>query len=153
MPLPYQKRTSARVAVAHAFQIELELGGILRPAAASIELSALLDGERHVVDVAFHAGGRLQRDGHAADDAGNLATHDHALGGDSAGNLALLADDDFGAGHVALDLAVDLQCALADDLEALADDLQVVADDRLVAGVAAGARAARHVEGGARARA
>src|SRR6188474_3446665 len=119
-------RSSVAVA-AHVGQIELQLGGILRTAAAAVELGPLLDGERHVVDVAFHTGGGLQRHRHAADDAGDLAAHDHALGGDGARHLALLADDDLGAGYVALDLAVDLQRALADDLQALADDLEIVA--------------------------
>ena len=42
------------------------------------------------------------------------------------------------AADVALDLAVHLQRALADDLEALADDLEVVADHRLGAGLGRG---------------
>ena len=71
----------ARLAVAHAVQVDFQLRGVLGPAAASVELGALLDGQRHVVDVAFDAGRGLQRDGHAADDAGDLAAHDDALGG------------------------------------------------------------------------
>src|SRR5262245_33370926 len=92
---------------------------------------------------------RLQRNGHAANDTGDLATHDHTLGSDRAGDLALLADDHLGAGHIAFHRAIDLQRALADDLEALADDLEVVADDRLLAGVARWSRPPllrRHVE-------
>src|SRR5690606_32551631 len=84
---------------------------------------------------------------HATDDARDLATHDHTLRGDRARHLALLADDDLGAGHIALDLAIDLQGALADDLQALADDLEVVADDRLVAGVAAARHCHRRAHG------
>ena len=88
-----------------------------------------------MVDVALHARGGLQRHRDRADDAVNLAAHDHPLGGDGARHLALLADDDLAAADVAFHLAVDLQGALADDLEALADDLEVVADDRLGAGL------------------
>ena len=50
---------------------------------------------------------------------GDRATHDHALGGDRARHLALLTDDDFGAADITLDLAIDLQGALADDLSDL----------------------------------
>ena len=82
------------------------------------------------MDVAFDLRGRLQGDGHPANDAGDLAAHDHALGSHGARDLALFADDDLATADVALDLAVDLQRALADDLEALADDLEIVADDR-----------------------
>src|SRR5262249_29055741 len=47
-------------------------------------------------------------------------------------HLALLANNDLGASHVARDLAVHLQRAPGDDLEwPLADDLEVVADDGL----------------------
>jgi hypothetical protein len=88
-----------------------------------------------MVDVAFHARRRLERNRHPANDARNLAAHDHPLGGDGARDLALLADDNLAAADIALDLAVDLQRALADDFEALADDLEVVADDRLGAGL------------------
>src|SRR5262245_14189739 len=104
------------MSVAHALQIELELGGVLWPAAAPVELRTLLDGKRHVVDVALHASRGLQRHGHAANDAGNLAAHDHSLSRDGSGHLALLSDNDLGAGNVAFDLAVNLQGTLADDL-------------------------------------
>src|SRR5690606_3645847 len=146
--MPLLIKASIRVAVAHPLQIDLELVDVLRTPAAAVELCALLDRQRHVVDVALDARGGLQRHRHPANDAGDPPAHDHALGGDGARDPALLADDDFGAGHVALDLAVDLQRALADDLQALADDLQVVADHRLVAGV----RPARHSDAGALAR-
>src|SRR5215813_4572031 len=112
-------------------QIRLELFGVCRPPACAVELGTLLYGQRHVVDVTFHAGRGLQRHSHCANDPGGPATHDHSLGGDGARHLALLADDDLSASHVALDLAVHLQRATADDLESLADDLEVVADDGL----------------------
>src|SRR6202008_4310291 len=98
-------------------------------------LGTLLDGQRDVVDVALDPSRGLKSNRHAANDAGDFAAHDHALGGYRAGDLALLADDDLGASYITFHLAVDLQGALADDLEALADDLEVVADDRLLAGV------------------
>ena len=41
-----------------------------------------------------------------------------------------ITDDDLRASHVAFEIAVDLQDASADDLEALAGDPKVIADDR-----------------------
>ena len=40
--------------------------------------------------------------------------------------------------HIALDLAVDLQDAAADDLQPLADDIEIVADHRLLVGFCPG---------------
>src|SRR5262245_39973164 len=116
-------------------EVELELRSVAWTPAASIELRALFDGQRHVVDVPFHASRGLQRNRHGANDPGDAPAHDHALGGDGAGHFSLVADDELGAGHVAFDFAVDLQCPATDDLEALADDLEIVADHRLAAGV------------------
>src|SRR6266550_3539894 len=121
-------------------QIRLQLFGVCRPQASAVELGTLLYGQRHVVDVTFHACRGLQRHGHRANDPGGPAAHDHSLGGDGARHLAQLPDDDLGASHVALDLAVHLQRAPADNLESLADDLEVVADDGLAS--LAGLRAA-----------
>ena len=103
------------------------------PPAASVELGALLDGKRHVVDVAFDTRRGLQRHGHGANNPGDASADDHPLSRDRTCHLALLADDQLGTSHVAFDLAVDLQRAPADDLEPLADDLEVVADDGLAA--------------------
>ena len=61
-----------------------------------------------------------------------FAAHHHLPAGHHARHLALFADDDLGRLHVALDLAVDLQHAAADDLQPLADDLEIVADHRLL---------------------
>src|SRR5262245_63892673 len=83
------------------------------------------------MDVTFHACRGSQRHSHRANDPGGPAANDHSLGGDGARYLAQLADDDLGASHIALDLAVHLQRTPGDDLEALADDLEVVADDGL----------------------
>src|SRR5258705_5593556 len=112
-------------------QIRLELCGVCRPQASAVELGTLLYGQRHVVDVTFHACRRLQRHSHRANDPGGPAAPDHSLGGDGARHLALLADEYLGASHIALDLAVHLQRAPADDLEALADELEGLADDGL----------------------
>src|SRR3990172_5110521 len=125
----------ALIPVALGVQIDLELGGVRWASAAAVKLGALLDGKRHVMDVAFHARGGLQSDGHGADGPRDLATHSHPLGGDNARHLAHFADDNLVANHIAFDFAVDLESALADDLEALADDLEVVADHRQFGGV------------------
>ena len=109
--------------------IEIRLAG--RTTAAALEQRALLDRKRHVVDVAVDLRGGLQGDRLSANDAGDLAADDHLLAGDHAGHLAPFADDDLGALHITLDLAVDLQDTLADDLQALADDLEIVADHGL----------------------
>src|SRR5262245_19650958 len=101
-----------------------------------------------MMDVALHFRGRLQRHGNAANDARDLAAHDDALGGNRARYPALLADDHLAAADVALDLAIDLEGALADDLEALADDLEVVANHRFGAGFGADGTALRDIEPG-----
>ena len=60
-----------------------------------------------------------------------LAKDEHALADDFASDLAPLADHNLCAGHVALELAVDLQPASADNLYILSCKLQVLANDRL----------------------
>src|SRR5262249_42074335 len=108
-----------------------ELFGVRRPPACAVELGTLLYGQRHVVDVTFHARRGLQRHSHRANDPGGPAAHDHSLGGDGARHLPEPPADALGASRVALDLAVPLQRAPADDLESLADDLEIVTDDGL----------------------
>src|SRR5262249_61660737 len=95
------------------------------------------------MDVALHMRGGLQGNGGAADDARDRAAHDNPLGRHGAGYLAALAYDDFRPTDVALDLAIDLQRALADDLQSLADDLEIVADHRLGARFGGGGALAR----------
>jgi hypothetical protein len=46
-----------------------------------------------------------------------LSAHHYLPAGHHAGHLAFFSDDDFGRLHVALDLAIDLQNAAADDLQ------------------------------------
>jgi hypothetical protein len=70
----------------------------------------------------FHPGRGLQRHGHGANGPGCPTAHDHTLGGDWARHPPLLADDDPRAGHVAFEIAVDLEEASADDLQALGSD-------------------------------
>jgi hypothetical protein len=101
-----------------------------RVAGSAVELSALLYGKGHVMDVAFHARRGLQRHGHRANGPGCPTAHDDTLGRDCAYHPSLLTDDDLRADHVAFEIAVDLQDASADNLEALAGDPKVIADDR-----------------------
>src|SRR5262245_57539572 len=124
-------RGSVRLGARSELEIEVEFPGVGGPPAAAVELRPLLDGKRHVVDIALHTRRCLQRHGDAANDTRDLAADDHALGGYGARHPAFLADDDLTPPHVALDFAVDLERALADDLEPLADDLEIIADDRL----------------------
>src|SRR5262245_51010388 len=81
------------------------------------------------MDVTLHAGRSLQGHGHSADGAGCPTAHDHALGGDCTRHPSLLADDDLSAGHITFEVAINLQDASADDLEALTGDPKVVADN------------------------
>src|SRR5262245_26803944 len=81
------------------------------------------------MNVAFHARRGLQRHAHRANGPGCPTAHDDALGRDCARHPSLLTDDHLRADHVAFEIAVDLQDASADDLEALAGDPKVIADD------------------------
>src|SRR5262249_45697965 len=99
--------------------------------ASAVELGTLLDGKRHVMDVAFHVRRGLQGHRSPTNDTGDGAAHNHPLSRDGAGHFPHLADDDFGAPDVSFDLPINLQRSLADDLETLADDLEIVADHRL----------------------
>src|SRR5262245_54442601 len=82
------------------------------------------------MDVALNVGGRLQSHHYPANDSRNLSAHDHPLGADGAGDFTLFTDYDLAAPDIALHLAVDLKCALADDPEPLTNDLEIVTDDR-----------------------
>ena len=84
-----------------------------------------------MMNVALNVRRRLQSYHYPPDDPRDLTAHDHPLGGDSAGDPSLFADDDLAAPDIALDFAVDLERALADDLEPLADDLEIITNDRL----------------------
>ena len=64
-----------------------------------------------------------------ADDARDHTADDHLLTCDHPRYFALLTDYNFSSHHVALDLAVYLKDAAADDLQPLTDDLEVVPDD------------------------
>jgi hypothetical protein len=96
--------------------------------AAPFKHCALLDRKRHVVDVASNFGCRLKSNVLRADDAGDFAAYDDLLARDHTGQLALLPYDDLSRLHIALDLAIDLQGAAADDFEPLPNDLEIVAD-------------------------
>jgi hypothetical protein len=63
-------------------------------------VGTLLDGKRHVVDVAVSMWRGLERDGLSADDTGDRPAHDHLAAGNHSGYLAFLADDDLGRLHV-----------------------------------------------------
>ena len=110
-------------------QINVQLRRVCRPPAAPFEHGAFLNREGHVVDVALYVGRRLQRHRPGANGPRCRAAHDHALGGDGARHPPLLANDDLGAGDVAFEIAVDLQHAAANDLQALTGDFEIVADD------------------------
>src|SRR5262245_58134753 len=103
---------------------------IILPASA-VELGARLDGQRLVLDVAFHVRRGHQGDDIAVDGAEDLAQHDHALADDSAFHLTPLTDHNLVAGHIAFELAIDLEPALADNFHAAACKLQVTADYHL----------------------
>jgi hypothetical protein len=101
--------------------------------AAAVELGALLDRKRHMVDVAVNLRRGLEGDRLRADDARDRAAHDNLSTRDHPRYLAPLADDYFGRVNVAFDLTIHLQQAPADDPQSLANDLEVVANDRLFA--------------------
>src|SRR3954451_20544089 len=68
--------------------------------ATAFEHGTLLDGERHVMNVALHLGRGLKRHMLCAHGARYLAAHDDLLARDHAGHFAQLADDDFDGLHV-----------------------------------------------------
>src|SRR5215813_3375178 len=110
--------------------VALQSRGISGSSAPAVELCALLDGQRYVMDVALDVRRRLQSYHYSANDTRNLPAYDHPLGADGAGDLTLFADDDLAARYIALHLTVHLKRALADDLKTLAEDFQIVSDDR-----------------------
>jgi len=93
-----------------------------------MEVCTLLDREGQVMDVGFNVTGRLQIDRDTANDSQHGAAHDYSVGRNRAGYLASVADDHLNALDITLDVAIDLQRALADYLQALARDGEVVAD-------------------------
>ena len=98
----------------------------------AVEVCALFDGEGHVMHVGFDVTGGLQGNRLRADDAQDCAAHDHLLACDHPRHPPLLTNEDLGRLNIALDVAIDLQHAPADDPEPLADDLEVVTYDRLL---------------------
>src|SRR5215467_10210178 len=97
--------------------------------AAALKLGSLLDCKRHMVDITLDLRRGLEGDCLPTDDAGHCTSDDHLLTCDHSSYFALLTDYNFSGHHVALDLAVYLKDATADDLQPLADDLEVVPDD------------------------
>jgi len=94
----------------------------------AMEVRTLLDREGQMMDVGFDVTGRLQINRDTANDTQHGAAHDHSVGRNRAGYLASVANDHLNALDIALDVAVDLQRALADYLQALACDGEIVAD-------------------------
>jgi len=97
-----------------------------------VEVRALFDGERHVMNIGFDVTGGLKGNRARADDAQDCAAHDHLLACDHPCHPPLLTNEDLGRLNIALDVAINLQRAPADDLEPLANDLEIVTYDRLL---------------------
>jgi hypothetical protein len=74
----------------------------------TVEVRALLDRERHVMDIGFDVTGGLQGNRLRADDTQDCTTHDHLLAGDHPGHSPLLADEDLGRLDITLDVAINL---------------------------------------------
>src|SRR5215467_989426 len=100
-----------------------------RTTAAAVKLGSLLDCKGHMVDITLDPRRGLEGNCLRTDDARDRTADDHLLARDHSRYIALLADYNFSGHHVALDLAVYLKDATADDLQPLADDLEVVPDD------------------------
>ena len=98
----------------------------------TVEVRALFDRERHVMNIGFDVTGGLKGNRARADDAQDCAAHDHLLACDHPRHLPLLANENLSRLNVTLYVAVDLQRASAKDLEPLADDLEIVTYDRLL---------------------
>jgi len=77
---------------------------------------------------------KLAGDRLSAHVSGDFAADDDLLSRNHSRHLSSLADDDLGRLNVTFDLVVDLQDALADNLQPLANDLEVVSNDRLLSG-------------------
>ena len=98
----------------------------------AVEVRALFDREGQVMHVGFDVTGGLKGNRLRTDDAQHRAAHDHLLACDHPRHSAFLTNEDLGRLNIALDVAIDLQRAAADDPEPLADDLEIVAYDRLL---------------------
>jgi hypothetical protein len=98
----------------------------------TVEVCALFDRERHVMDIGFDVTGGLQGNRLRAHDTQDRATHDHLLARDHSGYSPLLTDEDFGRLNITLDVAINLQRAAANDLKPLANDLEIITYDRLL---------------------
>src|SRR5262249_54382170 len=79
-------------------------GAVASASAPAVELSALLDRQRHVMDVARNVRCRLQSHHCPTNDARDLAAHE-PLGGDGASDFVKFSDDDLAAANIALHLA------------------------------------------------
>src|SRR5262249_18636971 len=93
----------------------------------SFEVSALLDGQTLMENIALNMGLRLQLDAKAPPLAHHPAAHHDVLGRDAADYLRFVSEQERAAMDIALDLAVDLNLALGSDITG---DRQVLADDR-----------------------
>jgi hypothetical protein len=74
----------------------------------TVEVRALFDCERHVMDIGFDVTGGLQGNRLRADDPQDRATHDYLLARDHPGHSPLLTDEDLGRLNVTLDVAINL---------------------------------------------
>jgi hypothetical protein len=100
----------------------------------AVEVRALFDRKRHVMDIGFHMAGRLQGNRVCANDTQYGAAYDHLLACDHPRHLPLLTDENLRRLNVTLYVAVDLQGAATNNLEPPTDDLEVVAYHRLLSG-------------------
>jgi hypothetical protein len=98
-----------------------------RPATA-VKFGTLFDGQRRVVDVAFHVGTALEAHGLAVYGTEDFAEHNYSVARNSSYNIATLTDDNLGSSNVTLNLAIDPEFAPADDLDVFACDPQVIAE-------------------------
>ena len=74
----------------------------------TVEVGALFDCERHVMDIGFDVTGGLQGNRLCTDDTQDGATHDHLLACDHPGHSPLLTDEDLGRLNVPLNIAINL---------------------------------------------
>jgi len=74
----------------------------------TVEVRALFDGERHVMNIGFDVTGGLKGNRARADDAQDCAAHDHLLACDHPCHPSLLTNEDLGRLNIALDVAINL---------------------------------------------
>ena len=74
----------------------------------TVEVRALFDRERHVMDVGFDMTGGLQGNRLGAHDTQDCATHDHLLARNHPRHSPLLTDEDLGRLNITLDVAINL---------------------------------------------